>query len=299
MQKITVSQFKRALAARRKFAAGPVTGQSTGVGVDATAFRQAAQSRYEAAKYLGTGGGFSPSVVLVDTPYFFWSTSAGILVDQSIEPGNSWVKINVDDHGLDNVGRLDRLTFYYIWENATAYSTVVDVSAYMTLSGSWQAAADIYGKHEPGNPQDPNYDPGATTPVGGSARLELSAKLALYEWWNNPPTLAPLQNAPDQQTRISFLNFDLHAQPPDPVFRSGFLFNWFELKQNLLVIPPEGMLVAEVSFDVDHKVNAGRVLADFSSGEGNQITSHWLQVAYVVAPPLTLTPVVGHSLAQP
>jgi hypothetical protein len=35
MQKITVSQFKRALAAREKLAAGAFAGQSTGAPVDA------------------------------------------------------------------------------------------------------------------------------------------------------------------------------------------------------------------------------------------------------------------------
>jgi hypothetical protein len=200
---------------------------------------------------------------------------------------------------------LDRLTFYYIWQNATAYFTVVDVSAFMTVSGSWQTRADIYFKRDPGGsggepgPGEPGYDPTAGTAVGGFAHLELSANLALYQWWNNPPTLAPLQNAPDQQTRISFLNLDLHAQPPDPVLKSGFMFNWFELNQSLLVIPPEDTLVAEVSFDVDHGVYGGNVLADFSSGEGNQVTSHWLQVAYVVAPPLTTTPVVVPGPAHP
>jgi hypothetical protein len=86
---------------------------------------------------------------------------------------------------------------------------------------------------------------------------------------------------------------------PQTSHGKGFLFNWFELKQNLLVIPPDGMLVAEVSFDVDHKVHAGRALADFASGEGNQVTSHWLQVEYVAGPPLTLTPVAGQRLMHP
>ena len=43
-----------------------------------------------------------------------------------------------------------------------------------------------------------------------------------------------------------------------------------------------------------HRVDHRRALADFANGEGNQMTSHWLQVAYVVAPPgVTLTPVAG------
>jgi len=289
MQKITVSQLKRALAAREKLAAGRVAGQSEGMRVDATVFRQAAQSRYEAAKFAA---GIFRSVVIVDKPFLSWTWPGGISVDESMEPGNSWVKIKVDDQGLDTHGRLDRLYFYYLWENETAYTSIVDVSAFMTVSGSWEARADIYSVHVQDDPNDPNYDPGDHTSAVGSAHLEVSAELALYEWWNQPPTLAPLQNAPDQQTRISFLNLDLHT----PVFRSGLLFNWFALRQNLLVIPPEGLLVAEVSFDVDHKVHAGRALADFASGEGNQVTSHWLQVEYIAGPPITLTPVAGQGL---
>lgn len=298
MDKINVSHFKSALADREKLAAGRVPGQSTGVRVGPTNFEQAAQSRFEAAKFLG--GGFLPSVEMVNKPYFYSMTSADMFVDESIAPGNSWVKINIDDQGQDTAGRLDRLIFYYLWQNPFASPTVVDVSAYMTVSGSWETRADVYAVHVRDEPGDPNYDPGDSRPADGSAHLGLSANMALYQWWNEPPTLAQLENAPDQRTRIDLLDQDLHALNTDPDIKSGFMFNWFELKQNLLVIPAEGMLVAEVSFDVDHKVNHGRAWADFADGDGNQITSHWLQVAYVLAPPgVTLTPVVQPSFAQP
>jgi len=293
MPQITVSQFKRALAARKKLAAGPVAGESSGVQVEKRqeTLRLAAESRYEAAKFVG--GGLFRNVVLLDKPFLIWAHPSNILWDSSTEPRNSWAKIHVEDDGLHpGVDFLDRLTFWYVWENDTAYTTVVDVSAYTTVSGSWQAEASIYAIHDPiGHPGDPDYDPTNTDSAGGSAHLALSANLALYEWWNSPPTLAPLQNAPDQQTQISFLNLDLQAVPPDPVFKSSFMFNGFELKQRLLVIPPEGVLVAEVNFDVGHKAHAGHVSADFFNGEGNQVTSHWLQVEYVLAPPLIATPV--------
>ena len=302
-QGITVSQLERALAAREKLAVESAAGRSTDARVDSISgatmpqesFRVAAQSRFEAAKYLNAGGGqVSRSVFMVEEPFLIWATwtphltpHRNILEDSSTEPGNSWAKIIVDADGSDDQGvdLLDSLTFYYVWENATTYTTVVDVSTFMTVSGAWQAEADFYLRH-----RDPG-DPDGGTAVPGSAHLELSANLALYLWWNDPPTLAPLLNAPDQQTQISLVNVDLHAGP-EPVEQSGFVFNWFELNQSLLVIPPDGVLVAEVSFDVDHGATAGRVLADFFNGDGNQITSHWLQVAYVVGPPLTGTPVV-------
>jgi len=55
-----------------------------------------------------------------------------------------------------------------------------------------------------------------------------------------------------------------------------------------------GAIFAEVSFNVAHDVRLGHALADFSTGNGNQVTSHWVEIAYVVAPGLPTTPgVVG------
>jgi hypothetical protein len=311
MQTITKAQFKRALAAREKLAAGAVAGPSTDAEVDAKrrpattqkTLRLAAQSRYEAAKYLAEGGGFlGRRVALLDEPFFHYLTwtphlpsgHSDIEGDSAVEPGNSWVKVHVDDDGSVTKGMevLDRLRFFYVWTNPTGNSTVVDVSAYMTLSGAWEAQADVWGEHiAPGNPNyDPDGGPGQVELKPGHAHLRLSANLALYEWWNQPPTLAPVQNVPDQETQTGLVDVALHATVPNSISKSGYLFNFFELKQHLLVIPREGTLVAEVSFDVDHQANHGRVIANFDSDKGDRITSHWVQIAYVVAPPLTITP---------
>jgi hypothetical protein len=244
---------------------------------------------------LGAGGVFGRNVVLLDEPFLFQTRPAGIYVGESMAPGNSWVKINVDDQAADEVRR-DSLIFYYIWTNPTGRHTIVDVSAYMTVSGSWEVEGHLWGKRIPYDPNDPNADPSDPQYEYhfGSARLGIAANLGLYQWWTQPPTLAPLQNVPDQQTQISLLDVDssagASADYSDSIVVSGFLFNFFELKQRLLVIPPEGTLVAEVSFDLDHRLDHGHVVADFASGEGNQVTSHWVQIEYVVAPPLTVTP---------
>jgi hypothetical protein len=322
MQKITVSQFKRALAARKKIGAGPVTGQSTGVRhakgdelemrrmldeqrVDAAressklqeTFRLAAQSRYEAVKYLGASGAkvHLGNIGLLDKPFLIWATPhANILDDSSIERGRSWAKINVEQstavHDEDGypIDSLDRLTFYYLWENETGYTVVVDVSAYTTLWGFWQGAGSYYHKDDGGHVHQPGEPPDEGTDAYGSAHLDLSANLALYEWWNEPPTIAPLQNSPDQHTRIGFLDRGWRGWGDGT---SSTMFAGFVLEQNLVVIPPGGVLVTEVSLDVVHRVDHGHVLADFSSGDF-QVTSHWVQVEYVAGPELTPTPVV-------
>jgi hypothetical protein len=314
MQKVTVSQFKRALAAREKVAAGPVTGQSTGVrhaqGSEremrrmfdeqrAEAAREssklqetnrlAAQSRYEAVRYLGAGGAkvHLGNIGMLDKPFLIWATPhANILDDSSIERGRSWAKIKVEKSGA--VDSLDSLTFYYLWENETPYTVVVDVSAYTTLWGFWQGAGYAYHKDDPGHVHQPGEIPDFESNAYGSAHLDLSANLTLYEWWHEPPTIAPLQNSPDQHTRIGLLDREWRGWNNGT---SSTLFAGFALEQNLVVIPAGGVLVTEVSLDAVHSVDHGHVLVDFSSGDF-QVTSHWVQVEYVAGPELTPTPVV-------
>lgn len=320
MQKITVSQFKRALAAREKIGARPLMDQSTDVRrakgdelemrrmldeqrADAAressklqeTFRLAAQSRYEAAKYLGASGAkvHLGNIGLLDKPFLIWATPhANILNDSSIERGRSWAKIKVEQSAAVHkdgfsIDSLDRLTFYYLWENDTPYTVVVNVSAWTTLWGFWQGAAFFYHKDDFGHVHQPGEPPDVELNASGSAHLDLSANLALYQWWNEPPTIAPLQNSPDQHTRVGFLDRDWRGGDGT----SSTMFTGFVLEQNLVVIPPGGVLVSEVSLDVVHRVDHGHVLADFSSGDF-QVTSHWVQVEYVAGPELTPTPVV-------
>ena len=289
---ISESELREALAAHKRLTAAERV-EPTQPGLTHDTLRLASESRFEAAKYLT--GGFSPSVVFLETPLDVTASHAGNFVDSSTAPRNTWVKFFVDDQGLDE-DLVDTLTFWYFWENETAETTVVDVSAFTTISGSWQARADVHLQHIP--PGDPDYDqsdPTASRPIYGRSHLGLSAKLALYQYWTG--TLAPIQNLPDQQTQINFLDVSVQPSPADTGYssalRSGFMFDAFELKQRLLVIPPDGRIFAEVSFNVAHHARFGETLADFSTGDGNQVTSHWVEIAYVVAPGLPTTPVIG------
>jgi hypothetical protein len=290
---ISESELREVLAARERLTTRERVESGRHAFTQET-FRLASESRFAAAKYAT--GQFGRSVVFLEEPLVYTASHAGNIDDSSSAPGNTWVKFIVDDRGLDDAGidHVDNLTFWYFWENETGATVVVDVSAFTTVSGTWQARADIGSKHVHEDPNDPNYDPGASEAVYGHAHLRVSANLALYQYWTD--ALAPLQNLPDQQTQISFLDVSVQAgAAPDysTSFRSGFQFDAFELKQRLLVIPPDGRIFAEVSFDVAHRASTGRALADFSTGDGNQVTSHWVEIAYVVGPPGLLTTPVG------
>ena len=239
--------------------------------------RLAAQSRFEAVKYLGAGLGY-PTMpnTLLDKPFLIWATPhSNILWDSLIVPGHSWAKIKVD-HEWKSTG-FDKLIFYYLWENESDNTIVVNVSAYLTMYGFCRASASLY-KTDPSEPYPGDH--------AGWANLDLSANLALMEWWNQPPTITPLQNSPDQHGRYNVLAWRVTGWDYGKV---ETVVNGCVLNQNLVVLPPRGVLVIEVSINVDHDVGHGSVLADFES-EGYQITSPWVHLAYVSAPPLTLTP---------
>jgi hypothetical protein len=291
---VTESELREALAARDRLPAAQRV-ESVRPAFTQDTLRLASESRFAAAKYAGE---FARSAVFLEKPLAVIASHAGNIDDSSTAPGNTWVKFIVEDGGLHDAGidRVDSLTFWYFWWNETASTTVVDVSAFTTISGRWKARADIGSKHVQGNPNDPDYDPAASEPVYGHAHLGLSANLAVYQYWTDG--LAPIQNLPDQQTRINFVDVSVQAGGPpsysQPSLRSSFMFDAFELKQRLLVIPPDGRIFAEVSFNVAHRVSTGYAAADFSTGEGNQVTSHWVEIEYVVAPAgLPTTPVVG------
>ena len=114
MQKITVSQFERALADREKFAAGRVPGQRRRggrrdqfppSGPESVRGGEVCWRRRRIRSERRHGG---RAVFLLDVN----CRHVRRRVDRA---GNSWVKIDVADHGQDAEGRIDRLIFYYLW----------------------------------------------------------------------------------------------------------------------------------------------------------------------------------------
>jgi hypothetical protein len=286
---ITESELKEVLAARERLTeaqrvrpARPAFTQDT--------LRLASESRFAAAKLVS--GGLARNAVFLEEPIAVTASHAGNIDDSLTTPRNTWAKFIVDDQGL-NEALVDTLTFWYFWANETADNVVVEISAFTTISGTWRAEADIGSRHVQGNPNDPNYDPGAREPVYGHAHLGLTANLAVYQYWTGE--LAPIQNLPDQQTQTNFLDVSAVAGAPptynQPALRTGFMWNAFELKQRFLAIPPDGRIFAEVAFNVAHSASTGRAVADFSTGDGNQVTSHWVEIAWGPAPLTPLPPV--------
>ncbi len=286
---VTESELKELLAARERLTeaqrvrpARPAFTQDT--------LRLASESRFAAAKLVS--GGLARNAVFLAEPIAITASHAGNIDDSSTVPRNTWVKFIVDDQGQDE-DLVDTLTFWYFWANETAENVVVDISAFTTISGTWRAQADIGSKYIPMG--DPNYDPndpGGRAPVYGHAHLGLSANLAVYQYWTGE--LAPIQNLPDQQTQINFLDVSAVAGAPpsynQPALRTAFMWDAFELKQRFLAIPSDGRIFAEVSFNVAHRASTGRAVADFSNGDGNQVTSHWVEIAWGPAPLTPLPP---------
>jgi hypothetical protein len=242
--------------------------------------RLAAESRFEAVKYIGAGPNLPafPIVTTLDRPFLIWATwtpipqHSNIIWDSAIEAGHSWAKIKVVDEGS---GGNDRLIFYYLWENESDYQAVINVSTYLALHGFCRARG--------------NGSFSAWLNNYTEAMLDITASLTLKEWSNQPRTLTPyFPPDSDAHKRVSFLSVGSNFSEET---KTETVVDGYNLKWDLVVIPPRGVVVIEVSVAVFHSVRNGHVLADFAS-EYYRITSPYVQVGLLSAPGLARTPTV-------
>jgi hypothetical protein len=124
-----------------------------------------------------------PESVTLARPFWIWATGTDdsptdILLDEHIEPGNSWAKLYVD-RDVDYLA-LYEVSFSFLWQNLTGAAASVDVTTELRVHATAEATA------EPG--WIPN--PFGFWSVGTEGHTEVSAgaHLVVLEWWHQPPT---------------------------------------------------------------------------------------------------------------
>jgi len=122
-----------------------------------------------------------------------------------------------------------RLFFVYVWENPSENHALVNVGTYVVLKGHCQAGLD----------RPPIYQFVAV------ADLIVGVELQLFEWWNQPPTNPLFQ----QSQKVEPV--DLHCNAFGPFStgetKSQTIFDGYDLKYSLFVVPPKGVAVFYVS----------------------------------------------------
>ena len=216
--------------------------------------RYGVENRRKTLDHLTTiTSSFAPNYVLLNAPFLIWTTPGMFFDNSQTVPSNSWAKVKVQsEHPLKPSGSED-LSFYFLWENPSDRYAVANVDAYLVLNGFLQADA-----------------PGGF--FAGDRRSTVSVKASFYllEWWNQPPTQPSWQvdQSRDALSVSAYAGdmFDDYHIASDSVFRG------YDLRYEFFLIPPNGVVVFEVTMNVSYGAGQdngghGSILADFDSGD--------------------------------
>ena len=208
-------------------------------------FRSAVSSRRKIIEGLAASTG---TQVVLDSPFLIWPqppTTDLFFDDYRIEPWNSWAKFKIDSTN----SATDTVNFYFLWQNSSDQYVVINVDSWLMLAGACRV--DI-----PGHWYEYEY----------SSINNIYAQLSLLEWWNQPPT-TPAAQADQIQEVLSFPLFiekgvlgSFLSPQSEGVFRTR------DLRYNVELVPPQGVVVIEVGASIRFQNDNGGVEADFDSG---------------------------------
>lgn len=211
-------------------------------------------------EFLAASKPFFPfPMVTLDKPFLIWaSPRSNIISDSNIEPFNSWAKIKVDSTKSSGI---DKLSFYFIWDNPSDFFAVINASTFMSASGHCEVTAH-----------------GGLSGIDPTTRysyLGVSAAFALWEWWKQPPVPTPYATQMFASLAASASFWD----NSDSVSVS----DGFGLDKTFFIVPPRGVVVIEVALQVSYSNGHGHIVADFESG-GFKVGCPVVVVAILTSP---------------
>ena len=102
--------------------------------------------------------------------------------------------------------------------------------------------------------------------MGNNAtRLGIAAELSILEYWNNPPTAPDWQQG--QYIKLMGLDADGGGDFRSGDYESSGVSGAYDATYRMLVVPPKGVVVLEMSLFIGHWTNGGYIEVDFSSGD--------------------------------
>jgi hypothetical protein len=202
------------------------------------------KSQTAALKQLRGSKPFFPfPLVTLDTPFLIWATPrSNIISDSSIEPFNSWAKVRVESSDSEGT---HKLSFYYLWDNPSDFFAVINGSTFMGATGRLKASVS-----------------GGLSGIDPTSRFSFvwcSVNFALWSWWQQPPTSTP------------YTTHSLASVAEDASFwdksEAVSVADGFNLDQTHFLVPPQGVVVFEVTLQISYSNGDGKALADFESGD--------------------------------
>ncbi len=214
---------------------------------DALSTRKALNARLDTRRRVALAGAPNFNFVVLDTPLFILPTSGIDMAAWNKQPWNNTAKIS-GSWNMQAQNDWEELDFVFVWRNPSSAYAVVNVASYLRLNGFCDAWAN--GGFLPDN----------------WAGLGLHASLNVYEWWTQPPALAP-----DQPSSTQYLGGPTAAANGlfDPgTYDSQRISGAYDVTYREFILPPQGVAVFEVSFGFLHLIfGSGIVDLDFASGD--------------------------------
>ena len=202
----------------------------------------------------GTGQGAGAVQYLsLDSPFLIWTKPLMGLDESTIEPWKSRAKFRFERSSpggsvqLEDIGS-EEVSFYFLWDNSGPDWALVTVDGFLVLDGF--ATATSHGGYV----------------GGGSAALDLDASLNILEPGGEPPSPPPL---PQASQSASVLKLKAHSSGlfSDDNTQYALVYRGFDLRFELLAVPPSSVLVIDVSLSIAHDLMDGSVAADFATGD--------------------------------
>lgn len=125
----------------------------------------------------------------------------------------------------------------FVWQNDESDTTaLLNVATYLVLKGWCEASV--------GWPD--------LRPIPARAYLHVSAELALFEWWNQPPT-SPLSQKSQTAEALSLVASASGLSRLGDTETEN-LFNGYDPRYSLFAVPPKGVAVFQVSMNTLYHV---------------------------------------------
>jgi len=186
-----------------------------------------------------------PKYELLNSPFLIWQTQGIDFPETHVEPSNSRAKFTLHS---DKSSGSEEMSFYFLWDNPSDKFAVINVDGYLIVNGFCRCGSD-----------------GGFFPGDRRSGLVLKARLHLLEWWNQPPT-QPLPKV-DQIQEVLRLSTNTGGWSDPGAIEFEEVFRGYDLRYELFLIPPKGVVVFEVALSIILWNADGSVDVDFASGD--------------------------------
>lgn len=187
---------------------------------------------------LGARSDFFPyPTFTLDKPFLIWSIPLTDIADSAAVPLGSWAKFNFKSSGSGT----QKVGFYFYWPNPYQDYAVINAATFMAASGHLRSHA----------------------PWGyWTNTSEVTATAVFNLWFGWPTAVTSSTNASAWLGRSGALSTPFIG----PDVEGTSISSGVSLSTTMFAVPPNTVVVFEVTLELDYDNDSGNIEADFASG---------------------------------